>query len=210
MSKHSILELNSFLTGLMEGWNEEAAVAVVEVFHELPMSSVITTTVTETKKSTPLTGYTAETGNVTIPNDDSRVRVSSENEEEVRRVGHYKIKQLTVGNNDGLRMITWWDFWASDVTTRDPSQPPSIIFGVVYIKHELQPVALVRFDWVAVPLMSVLIRSLRRARWRDRLAILKCYLDSIFLPGVIMETHAFRAHRTVLFAKSPSVQAALV
>lgn len=147
MGNYSILELNSFLTKLTQGYDETSALAIIDAFHKLPISGnkiVIKKKMTE---DTSFTGYTNEVGDTTIPNKDTKEVVIGEKSEEVVRVGHYKVKQRVV-NDDESFIINWHHFWASDINTMNIDNAPPPIFGIEYLKEGLKPIALIRWDFV--------------------------------------------------------------
>ena len=106
---YSNLELNSFLTNLMDGWDEAAAQAVVDAFHTLPISNDVVETRTEIKEGAPMMGHTNEVGNITIDDKEVKETTKGETQEGVARVGYYKVKQIRSCGRD---------FWL-----------PGVIFG---------------------------------------------------------------------------------
>jgi hypothetical protein len=196
MSAHSNLELNSFLTNLMGGWDEHTAVAVIDSFHELPLAKSRTRIEKKTRNDASVTGHTDEAGNVTIPDKEIKETIVGESEEEVARVGHYKVKRMAINNGQSFA-ITWHHFWASDITTMNLDKAPSPMFGVEYVKDELKPIALVRWDFVVET-------GTAYYTWRDYVAYLKAFVSNFLLLGQIPEMHArtWIAHPTVLFGQS--------
>lgn len=145
MGKYSVLELNSFLTKLIEGYDEASALAIVSTFHELPISKDEIEFESHVKEDASSTGYTNEAGNINIPNREVKEIFIGEKKEEFVRVGHYKVKRgiAVEGKSD---VITWYHFWASDINTMNDDAPPSI-FGIEYVKEGMKPVALLRWDF---------------------------------------------------------------
>ena len=144
MQSFSIIELNSYLTTLTQEWDETAAQAVVNTFHTLAKGSYTVKRHVKTKNDASLKGHTSEAGNVTISNKEVKETIEGESDAQIARVGYYKVSRYEY---NGVLIIKWWDFWASDPTTsaREFGEPYPPEFGVEYDEN-LRPYALIRWD----------------------------------------------------------------
>lgn len=195
MPIYSNFELNSFLTDLMIGWDEQAAIAVVETFHDLPLAGGRTVAVRKMRHGASVTGCTDEAGDVTIPDRGVEETIKGEREEEVARVGHYKVKRMAINDGQSFAII-WRHFWESSITTMSHDKAPPSEFAVEYVKEELKPIALIRWDFVEAKVIHL--------SWRDWMIYLKAFAQSVFLMGRIPEMHiqSWTGRPTVLFGKS--------
>ena len=136
-------ELNSFLTTLMEQWNESAAQAVINAFHTLPFASDYIQIKRKTTHDASVAGHTDEIGDVAIHGKE--VKETIRGEEYVARVGYYKVERREYDKK--AFVITWRHFLGFDYSARSFSEAPGPIFGVVYGKETREPFALVRWDF---------------------------------------------------------------
>lgn len=187
MEKHSNYELNSFLTILMERWDESAAQAIVDAFHTLPIASDFTSITTVTKNNASVTGHTDKAGDITVHDKETKVVVRGESQEDTARVGYYKIKQR---KTEGVFLITWYHFWASDTTTMSFGQTPAPIFGLEYERETLKPCALLRWDF------------LKEEGSKTPLRLLLKQLFACLFGTLAYERVSYVGNPTVLFGKS--------
>lgn len=201
VEKYSNYELNGFLTILTERWDESAAQAIVETFHTLTLMDNKSVVRRETKEGAPMTGHTDQFGDVTINDKEVKETIRGENQENVARIGYYKVKQTKFTGQ--VFVIIWHHFWASDPTTISSHKAPAPYFGVEYSKETLRPIALIRWDYVQkegpeYPSFEILLRCFFLSLYG--LLIGKSYTFTY-------EDKSYEAYPRVIFGKS-SIRAA--
>jgi len=154
VEKHSNLELNGFLTTLTERWDEDAARAIVNSFHQLPLSDRRSVEYSVSKNNNLTTGHTNEAGNITIK-EGGGIKYKTYLKESVARIGQYKVRRIKFKN---AVVIVWTHFWTSSLGTRDQSKPPSPVFGIEYQEETLELNALIRWDFrrESLPLLDMI------------------------------------------------------
>ena len=159
VQRHSNFELNSFLTTLPEEWNDEIAEAIINVFHPLAITNKPVMFQRQTKDNASLTGHTDEVGDVTIKDKEVKLKIKGEVENQVTRVGYYKVKNVEL---DGSHYIAWHHFWASEIGSMNPEKEPSPEFRLKYDREALKPISLLRIDYVrneGKPPLRILVRQ---------------------------------------------------
>lgn len=145
--RYSNYELNSFLTILTERWDEDATQAVVSSFCHLSPASNKKSGMSYKNNNAPMSGYTDELGDVTIHDKDVKTFTTGEKPEQIARCGYFKVERRD-RKKENFAFIEWHHFWKSDITTRNPEDPPPTKYGIEYDKETLQPHALIRWDYV--------------------------------------------------------------
>lgn len=139
MDTEEILLLNSCLDRLTEGWDEEGAQKVIAAFRATPASGKYELNLTRRKKSGGnVTGYTEEHGDVSIRDDQPQVsrKTLGQKEENLRRVGQYKIKRVECGS---FSVLIFNPFFKSDLSTASPKDL-FVSFQLYYLNSTLEPV----------------------------------------------------------------------
>lgn len=193
-----LLKLNAALTTLTKQWDEDAAHMVISALHSLPLSNHVTTIKHIFKNDSSLTGYTKEAGNVTFPNRETKTTIAGEREENIARVGQYKVKRHCFNKRPDIR---WQHFWKSDPTTMLPGEIPNPIFALQYSETTLQPVALWRFDFYE-DITQCLPVSILLHIWLKNAATYVCNLFSQrYYYTYENECHMYNCKPTLLFLK---------
>lgn len=131
------LELNSYLMRLAQGWDEQAAIALVQKAHTLPeIKDLNISRKLKRRKDAGFTGFTPEAGDVTVRRDDVEIKVAQEHDEGFERVGNYLLRHRT--NPDyGVLMFQHFQNHPSSLGSLQPGP----LHALEYRRTDLEPTA---------------------------------------------------------------------
>lgn len=158
------MRVNAALTVLTERFDPIAARDVIVAFHGLPADTQFRSEWwTKTKGGTNQAGHTSEQGTVTV-HDERPAVVRSGGPLHPERVGQFKVFRVRTAERAD---ITFRPFWASDETT---TATPTQEWHLHYRFSDLEPIALLRYDWQRVDApwwnhLEALWRSIRLGRF---------------------------------------------
>lgn len=161
------LEINALLTKLTQGWDQEAAATIVQLYDILPTcKSKKGTHYVFEKNDRSITGHTEEIGNVSIGSKRTEHFIEGEKKEEIERVGQFKLWK-TESNDKKHSFIEFEHFWGAEASTRADS-PPNPQYSIAYKKDPLEPMMLLGIDWIEKKSAygaAVIFRSWRTLWW---------------------------------------------
>jgi hypothetical protein len=146
--KRSKLELNACLMKLTEGWDEDAARAVVQAFCRLPTRSRDIVRRIDWYHRTSMRGHTDEMGDVNVPISGKEIKetIRGEKEGEAERIGYFKVYGAK-DKRSVSSLITFEYFWEADLVTRSQEKPPNPFYELEYFTNTFEPYALLVFEW---------------------------------------------------------------